>query len=280
MKTFRLEVKPKDHGAGLLSFLRDKCKGQQISVKALKRAIDEKKCTVNGRVEYFSTHHLSSGDRIELKFSDEKKSLGALSTLFEDESLLICNKPAGLVCTANMNAHHLIHRLDKETSGVLIFAKTDSMKEKMVELFVKRRIQKHYLAIVDGWISEEGKMDDFLVPKTSYDGGVIYTLSKKKAGKRAITLWKCLKKGNHASLALIEPITGRTHQIRVQFHAISHPILGDWQYAKEFVCLYRPMRHLLHSYQVNFIHPITHEKVEVTAELPQDFLDAKNALDL
>ncbi len=280
MKTFRLHVTSKDHGNGLLSFLRSKCKGQEISVKALKRAIDSKKCTVNGRVEYFSTHPLSVGDKVELKFLDEKKKVFPLIALYEDEALYICNKPAGVVCTPKISPYHLVHRLDKETSGVLIFAKTEAVKEKMVELFEKKEIKKFYLAIVDGLLADEGKLDHFLVPKISYDGGTIYAASKKKTGKRAITFWKCLKKGKEASLALIEPITGRTHQIRVQLQTISHPILGDWQYAQQFACSYRPARHLLHSYEMQFIHPLTQEKIVVSAELPQDFLDAQAALDL
>lgn len=281
MKTFKFNVTAKDHGLGLLSFLRDKCQGQQISVKAMKRAIDEKKCTINGRVEYFSTHSLSSGDYIELKFAEEKKQPRVLTPLFEDEFLLICNKPAGIICAPKISPYHLVHRLDKDTSGVLIFAKTLEIKEKMVELFIKKEIKKYYLAIVDGHLEEqEGKLEHFLVTKTSYDGGTLYAASKKKTGKRAVTLWKCLKKNNQASLILAQPITGRTHQIRVQFQTIFHSILGDWQYANYFACTYRPSRHLLHSYQVKFAHPITQKNMEITAELPQDFVDAQNKLDL
>jgi 23S rRNA-/tRNA-specific pseudouridylate synthase len=150
----------------------------------------------------------------------------------------------------------------------------------MVELFVKKEVQKQYFAIVDGLLEKEGRMEHFLVPKASYDGGTLFAPAKNKGGKRAITFWQCFKRGKDASLALVEPITGRTHQIRVQFNASSHPILGDWQYAQDFSCNYRPERHLLHSYQVNFIHPITNKKVKVIAELPQDFLDAQAALDL
>lgn len=280
MKTFRIQVTPKDHGMGLLSFLRDKCKWQQLSVKALKRAIDGKQCIVNGRVEFFSTHTLSTGDRIELRLGEEKKESGSLETLFEDEWLLICNKPAGLVCVPNIHKYPLVHRLDKETSGVLIFAKNPQMEEKMTALFAKRQVKKHYLAIVDGHLQENGKLDHFLVPKTSYEGAVLYAPSKKRNGKRAITFWRCLKTGDDASLVSIEPITGRTHQIRVQFDAIAHPVLGDWQYAKQFECSYRPARHLLHSARVQFVHPATEEKMDIAAPLPQDFLEAKAALSL
>ncbi|HSX12009.1 MAG TPA: RluA family pseudouridine synthase [Rhabdochlamydiaceae bacterium] len=280
MKTYRLQVTAKDHGMGLLSFLRDKCKGQQLSVKALKRAIDGKQCSVNGRVQFFSTHTLSTGDRIELRLSEEKRNPSSLQTLFEDDYLLICNKPAGLVCTPDINRYSLVHRLDKETSGVLIFAKESLVEEKMAALFAKRQMKKQYLAIVDGQLQDEGKLDHFLVPKTSFDGAVLYGLSKKKNGKRAITFWKCLERGADASLVSIEPITGRTHQIRVQFEVLGHPVLGDWHYAAQFQCSYRPVRHLLHSYQIQFVHPITGKNMDVIAPLPQDFLEAKTALNL
>lgn len=280
MKILSFTVTSKEQGMGLLSFLREKCKGETLSVKALKRAIDEKKCTVNGRVEYFSTHTLSVGDKVVLHISTEKKAVEKLTVLYEDSYLLICDKPAGLVVTPKISPHHLVHRLDKDTSGILIFAKTDEVKEKMIDLFAKREIQKCYLAIVDGILSDEGKMDDFLIEKTSYEGATLYAVSKKKEGKRAITFWKSIKKGKNATLALVEPVTGRTHQIRVQFHAIGHPILGDWQYAKEFSCFYRPSRQLLHSHRIKFLHPITQETLEVTAPLPKDFLDAQMILDL
>lgn len=265
---------------GLLSFLREKSRGEAISVKALKRCIDEKRCRVNGKVEYFSTHRLSTGDSVQLQIAREKKIHNEMKTLFEDEALLIVNKPAGLIVNNSLSSYELVHRLDKETSGVLIFAKNSLVKEKMVELFRNRLIRKSYIALVDGHLDEKGEMDHYLEEKSAYDGGILYGVSKKKEGKRAITFWKCLKKGVNSSLVLVEPLTGRTHQIRVQFNYTGHPILGDYQYGKEFICYYKPMRHLLHSYQVAFTHPLTEEMMQVEAELPQDILDAKLQLKL
>lgn len=273
-------VTPQEHGMGLLSFLREKNREESISVKALKRAIDGKQCLVNGKVEYFSTHRLSTGDSVQLRITSEKRAAEKISTLFEDEHLLIVNKPAGVVVNSKISSHELVHRLDKETSGILIFAKTVEVKEKMVALFTERLIHKFYLAIVDGHLDEEGQMDDYLVEKSSYDGGVLYGISKKKEGKRAITFWKRLKQGVKSSLALVEPVTGRTHQIRVQFNAIGHSILGDFQYGRTFSCYYKPERHLLHSHRVCFVHPITKENLQIEAPLPQDFLDAQLQLKL
>lgn len=285
---FKWRVSKKEAGMGLLQFLRENCSAAP-SVKAIKRAIDGKLCSVNNHIETFSSFALEEGDIVVLKeIAFEKKEGGKLKIpiLFEDKELLIVAKPAGLICDPKsiqsvFGQVELIHRLDKETSGVLILAKTRLAKEKMVACFKERTIAKLYLAIVDGAIvKDEGKIDNFLGKKLKLEGQTVYGSVEEKKGQRAITHWKCLNRGKSASIVCCEPYTGRTHQLRVHLSAMGHPILGDIQYAKKFICHYRPCRNLLHAYSVAFKHPTTGKQIKVIAPIPQDFKQALEALKL
>lgn len=267
----------------LLGFLRSKC-GHLASVKAIKRAIEGGLCTLNGKIERFSTHVLLEDDTIvfdtsHLQDKKEKKSF-EIAILYEDKELLVCNKPSGLVSenkafNAALPSYRgklqLIHRLDKETTGAILLAKTEEMREKMVALFVEKEVRKFYLALVDKEVKkEEGKIDNFLTKKNSYAGQSIW--GEGMRGLRAITLWKCLKRLKGISLLECEPITGRTHQLRVHLSSMGHPILGDYQYGKHFSSSLRPARMLLHAYRLIFSHPKTNKIISITAPIPKDFL--------
>ncbi len=257
----KFEVTSLEQGMKLLPFLRKHC-GDISSVKGLKRAIDTKGCRINGRLETISTRLLKKGDRIELELAEkiEKPLL-----LFEDEEICIYNKPPHLA--SEDVGGKLVHRLDKETSGALIVAKTEAARKKMVDLFLKRAVKKQYLAIVDGIVlKKEGKIVSTLVEKRT-PSGQIYSHSAR-GGKEAITHWRCLGTGEKASLILCEPITGRTHQIRVHMKEMGHPILGDMHYAKKLVSKLPARRHLLHAWKIAF------EEIEAVAPLPEDFLEA------
>ncbi len=279
-------VGKKEAGTRLLQFLREKCP-EAPSVKTLKRAIDGKLCTVNGRIETFSSRVLEENDAVVLSPAKLEKT-EKISVLYEDSELLIVNKPAGVISEIRSIKKYfqhikdlaLAHRLDKETSGVLILTKTASAKEKMLLVFKERGIRKLYLAIVDGEIEKknEGKIDNFLGKKYSYQGQAVYGATDEKHGERAITYWKCLAKSKTASIVSCEPYTGRTHQLRAHLSGMHHPILGDVQYGKKFVCPYKPQRNLLHAYRLVFKHPSTGKEVNIIAPIPADFKQALNAL--
>lgn len=285
-----------DVGKKLLAFLREKDAGKH-SVKLLKKAVDHKRCTVNKKVERFSSYVLAAKDLVELDLSnmEELKASHGFSckVLFEDEHLLIVDKPAGLVCEdALINAALpkyqrkllLIHRLDKETSGALMLAKSKKVKEAFIKLFRKKAVVKIYLALVDGKVvKKEGKIDNYLMKKGGYAGQSMWGSAPKdmKEGsgqEHAVTFWKREKAYQTATLLICQPITGRTHQLRVHLSEKGHPILGDFQYGKKFICPLRPKRHLLHAYILRFTHPITEKEVEIKAPLPQDFLEMINFL--
>lgn len=276
-KTFRFKVSSSDQGRGLLSFLRLHCV-EASSVKALKRAIEQKKCLINGKVETFSTHKLHVGDVVTVTLQP-KVPLPKISILYEDEALLLCNKPAGVVCDQKTFPLKgiLVHRLDKETSGLLMLAKKRAIFEVFVELFSSHQIEKSYLALVDGNLKpEKGKIESFLAKVHAYQGQTLY--GSKPHGQKALTYFEVLSYAEKASLVLCKPVTGRTHQLRVHLKEKGHPILGDHQYGKNFSCPFSPERHLLHAWKLTFPHPVTQKKIECTAPLPADFQAALKAL--
>ncbi len=285
-------VSKKQAGMRLLQFLRQNC-SEAPSVKAIKRAIDSKHCMINNRIETFSSYLLEENDVVVLKESAFKKTERLKSTplmiLYEDEELLIINKPAGIVCDASIKKSFpgvkgyldLVHRLDKETSGALILAKTPQAKKKMESLFKERAVHKLYLAIVDGvTANDEGTIDNFLGKKYSYQGQTVYGPTSENKGQRAITSWKCLNRGKSASVVCCEPLTGRTHQLRVHLSAMGHPILGDSQYGNKFICPLKPSRNLLHAYSLTFKHPSTGKMIKAIAPIPRDFKEALDELNI
>ncbi len=239
----------------LLEFLKNKYEGK-YSVKQLKKIIDSKGCFVGGKVVTISTRLVDPAEKIEIDPSVLTQSENEI--LYEDDQLVVCNKSVGVICEAKtFTPLILVHRLDKETSGVLILAKSLEAKKRMVALFKEKAVKKSYLAIVDGIPKKEvGKVDSPI------------------ENQEAVTHWKLLKKGKNASLLLCEPITGRTHQIRIHLAQIGHPILGDLVYGKKFHCRFPAQRHLLHAYSIFF------EKHKIIAQLPKDFLYAIKQLGL
>lgn len=281
---YEWRVTRKQAGMRLLQFLREMCP-QAPSVKALKRAIDSKYCRVNGVLRIFSSYALEENDCVALNPSAfDKVAVITWSILYEDDALLMINKPPGVVSTipalrenapCDIASFQLVHRLDKETSGVLMLSKTAQAHKHCLELFKKRKIEKTYLALVDGKVSkEEGTIDNYLGKKGSYEGQSLYGSVPSGKGQRAVTQWRCLARGKGVSLLCCQPLTGRTHQLRVHLAGMGYPILGDCQYAKRFNCPYTPSRNLLHSYSLCFPHPETGKRIQATAPIPLDFKEA------
>jgi len=276
---------PKENsGESLLQFLKRHCK-EAPSVKAIKRAIDHKFCTVNGSIQTFSSYQVQEKDVVALApCAFEEKELLHVVVLYEDADLRLIYKPSGLLSDIkdlHQSGLHLIHRLDKETSGVLLLAKTEKAKEQMLALFKERAIQKLYLAIVDGVVEkEEGTIENYLGKKSGYEGQTIYGAVPPSKGVKAVTHWKCLAKAKSASLLCCEPHTGRTHQLRVHLSEMGHPILGDSQYGKKFKSSFHSSRNLLHAYRLTFKHPRTGKLLKIVAPIPLDFKEALEALKL
>ncbi len=204
-----------------------------------------------------------------------------LEVLFRDKHIIILNKPAGLLsvpgrgddkqdcmlsrCQLEHPNACIVHRLDMPTSGIIIFALTKEIQRELSILFEKRLIQKHYIAKVHGVLREKkGTVNQPLItnwqqrPKQKID---------YKTGKPSTTNYKCLKiiDDNKNSLVKLEPVTGRSHQLRVHMSSLGHPILGDQLYGTP---LSRTASHrlLLHAQKISFTHPVTHSLIRINCE--------------
>lgn len=237
------------------------------------------------------------GDEIEVCFlltpeiSLEPQNI-PLDILFEDEHLIAVNKPANMVVHpapghpkntfVNALLFHcrnissvdpvrpgIVHRLDKDTSGILIAAKTAQAHSKLVELFSQRLVQKTYLSICVG-IPKEGLIDAPIKRHPIHRKEMAVCFEQ---GKEAKSICKVLKKNQNLSLVEVHLLTGRTHQIRVHLKHIGTPVLGDPVYGSPSANKkFNVSRQLLHAHQLHFIHPITHSPIHLNAPIPQDLL--------
>lgn len=284
------EVIPEESGNKLQQFLKNKLP-QTYSARAIKRAIEGNQCRVNGHVEKFASYTLGTGDIVQFEVLEQEKILVQFESkrvLYEDNVLIAYNKPSGIasddpqlltIVQRQLPFLKLIHRLDRDTTGILLFAKDAAFLEQMILLFRQRKVHKEYLAIVDGEPSRDsGTIENALGEIRRYQGQVVWGPVAKSKGLYAHTEWECLLRGKKAAFLRCIPTTGRTHQIRVHLSGIGHPILGDHQYGRQFVCAYQPRRCLLHAEKMTFRHPLTEEKLELDAELPADFQEAMEKL--
>lgn len=284
-------VSSEESGSKLLAFLVTHTKGE-YSARFLKECVNQHCCKINGRIETFSSTIVGKGDRVEFIIKKQNprslKSLDLKSILYEDEYLLIFNKPSAINCDEKgvlslfkdyLPSAILVHRLDRDTTGVLIIAKNKDVFLNLVDQFKEYAVQKTYLAIVDKIVKKErGVIENYLGKKQEYAGQTIWGSVDRSRGLYACTDWERIEKGENCSLIKCAPKTGRTHQLRVHLSEMGHPILGDFQYGKKFICSYHPHRYLLHAYSISFNHPVTLQRMEMTAPLPTDFFEAEDRL--
>lgn len=258
--------------------------------------IDQGSVLVNGHI-IKKREVPKEGDEIEVSFlltpeiSLEPQDI-PLDILYEDEYIIAVNKPANMVVhpapghpkdtfvnALLFHCRHLegtdslrpgiVHRLDKDTSGVLLAAKTTQAHAKLVELFSERRIQKYYLAVCVG-TPKEGLIDAAIKRHPIKRKEMAVNISE---GKEAKTICRLLGKNESLSLVELQLLTGRTHQIRVHLKHVGTPILGDSIYGsvnanKKF----EPPRQLLHAERVEFTHPITGISLSISAPIPKDLI--------
>jgi RluA family pseudouridine synthase len=225
------------------------------------------------------------GDWIEVAPPPATRMARGCEILFEDQWLLVVNKSPGITVEKEniercvRKESFLVHRIDKDTSGILLIAKDEQTQEILEGMFRDRKIQKTYLAIVDGRLERtHGTIRHSLKFKNRYHGQACWTATDERSGKEAHTEYRRLAVQKEASLVVLLPKTGRTHQLRVHMATIGHPILGDYRYADQFRCPLRPERQFLHAWKIAFIHPMTHQPVEWTALVPEDMGKAAKVL--
>jgi len=231
-----------------------------------------------------------------------------LRVIFEDEHLLVVDKPAGLVVhpaagnrdgtLVNALLHHcrgslsgiggvarpgIVHRIDKDTSGLLVVAKTDVAHEGLAKQFAAHSIDRRYLAIVSGVPkASEGTIDAPLARSAANRKKIAIVAGGR--GKRAVTHWKRLTVLSDAALAECRLETGRTHQVRVHMASIGHPLLGDSVYGgipKTHRRLLNDLdfhRQALHAAELGFVHPVTKRRLSFASAMPPDMQELFNAL--
>jgi len=285
---FRWVIDEQASGTKLQVFVREMLK-KKYSQRQVKEAISQNFCSVNGRKERFGGFIVGRGDLIEFDPQGLKKqafqwTFDTKCVLYEDEYLLAYNKPSG-VATQDLLAYlkrsvgklYLVHRLDKDTTGVLLLVKNQQVQPLIDKLFRDRLITKHYLAVVDGIVgSNNGVIESHFSLRKEYDGQKIWGSSKK--GRHAVTRWRVICRGNKESLVLCEPVTGRTHQIRIHMYEVGHPLIGDFQYGGPFKSSFYATTFLLHALSLSFIHPINGVNLKISAPLPKCFQDALTIL--
>lgn len=263
----------------LVDVILELCGGPESPIRSkkfVKRLIDGRRVKVRGAPATISTRKVHPGDTITVDATPFERR-AEITVLFEDPSLLVIDKPAHVTCTADdliskcphSHSLFLVHRLDKETSGVMILARTQSAKLDIEKQFQERKVHKKYIAMVKGIVEDEKGLIQNTIGKIGERGGQpIHGPLRPPEGKTAITSWTLLKTGEQFSSILCEPSTGRTHQLRVHLAGIGHPILGDKLYADTVDGL---DRHLLHALSIQFSHPITGTLLEFTSPLPSAF---------
>ena len=224
----------------------------------------------------------------------------SLKVVFEDEHLLVVDKPAGLVVhpaagnldgtLVNALLHHcggslsgiggvarpgIVHRIDKDTSGLLVVAKSDVAHEGLAKQFAAHSIDRRYLAIVNGVPgSAQGKIDAPLARSAANRKKI--AIVEGSRGKRAVTHWRRLQPLRDAALVECRLETGRTHQVRVHMASIGHPLLGDPVYGRnrpehrELLNRLNFKRQALHAAHLGFVHPITSAALSFSSEIPDD----------
>jgi len=297
---YTFSVEREASGKRLDVFLKERL--SELSRSRIKNLIEEGKVLVNCKKSK-SSYKVKPGDVISIEIPPEKElelspSDVPFEIIFEDEDIAVINKPAGVVVHPAPGHYEdtlvhglikrlrnlsgiggkirpgIVHRLDKDTSGIMLVAKNDRAHKTLSEAFKNRLIKKTYFAIVYKVPErKKGKIETFI--------GRHPVHRKKMAvlpqGREAITEYSVIETLYRSSLVELKPFTGRTHQLRVHMSHIGHPILGDPVYGGLKHDLPKAPRLMLHAGRITFFHPIKKEMFSFEAPFPEDF---KNYLEV
>ncbi len=262
----------------LMEFLLDNIQGK--SRNNIKSLLKYKQVRVNGSIQSQFNYRLNIGDTVEIgKYRTDED----LDIIYEDDYLIAINKPANVLSVRNNKGEysaismilrylkkstinpnvHVLHRLDKATSGVFIVAKDEKVQKQMQANWNEIVAFRGYYAIVEGEVPKSGRIESNLVE--NQEG---FVFSTQGEGKHAITNYKVMKRNRGYSLMDINIETGRKNQIRVHMKELGHPVVGDMKYGNKSKLL---SRLALHSYRLVFIHPITNKRIDLRCDMPKEF---------
>jgi 23S rRNA pseudouridine1911/1915/1917 synthase len=280
----------------------------------LQRLIEDEEVLINGK-PVKASYKLRAGDEIEVELSAPPAASFTpeaipLEIIFEDDSLIVVNKPAGLVVhpaagihsgtLANALAYHfqklstrageirpgIVHRLDKDTSGLMVVAKNEATHENLADQFRAREVFKSYVALVHGVVKQEsGRIEQPIArdPRTRIRMAVV------AAGRGALSLYRVRRRFKSFTLLDVELKTGRTHQIRVHLSWLKHPVVGDEVYGggrdktvldvRLRAAIRKLRRQFLHAERLGFRHPTSGESLQFVAPLPEGLANLLAELD-
>ncbi|MEP6901794.1 MAG: RluA family pseudouridine synthase [Actinomycetota bacterium] len=303
--TFTTEAE--NTGQRLDAYLVEKIEGRSRS--RLQKLIDDGDVLVNEK-QSKSSYKLRAGDEIEVELTElpavtfEPENI-PLDIVFEDEYLAVINKKAGMVVhpgagissgtLANAIASHfkfqitdsktqnrvgIVHRLDKDTSGLIVVAKSEETHEALSEQFREREVFKSYIALVHGEMEQNAGEISAAIAREKHNRT---KMAVRAHGRKALSLWKVKKRFEKFTLLAVEIKTGRTHQIRVHLASVNHPVVGDETYNSGRDKTVRDLdvrqaitnlnRFFLHSEKLSFTHPVSRERLNFTAPLPTELTE-------
>ncbi|NOR75319.1 MAG: RluA family pseudouridine synthase [Draconibacterium sp.] len=256
----------------------------------IKFILGNKQVLIDGQVISQFNHPLIPGQKIEISKEriELNKKIRSYDIIYEDDEIIVVDKQAGLLSISTAkekratvysllsnyvkqqhidNKIFIVHRLDRETSGLMLFAKNEEVKYHIQELWNSTVLERSYIAVVEGTVEKpEGVITSFLVEGKTFK---VHSTQDSKRGKKAVTNYKTLKKNKDYTLLKVNLETGRKNQIRVHMYDIGHAIIGD----KKYGAVSSPIKRLgLHAQQLAFIHPISGKKLFFETKIPSSFL--------
>lgn len=276
----------------------------ELTRSYIKKLIDDGNILIDKHSVKKSGYRLKGTEKIVVNIpNDRELEVVAenipLDIVYEDAHLVIINKDAGVVVhpaqgnytgtLVNAIMYHIkdlstingvirpgiVHRLDKDTTGLIIIAKNDTTHLKLTDMFKNKEIEKKYICICKGRFKDKTGRIENNIGRDKKDRKKMTVVFRD--GKKAITNYKVIDENLDFSLVEIGLETGRTHQIRVHMKSLNHPIVGDKTYGKSSDY---PARQMLHAYSLSFIHPITGNRIQVLGDLKDDFKSVAKRLKL
>lgn len=284
----------------------------------LQKLVKEGSVLVNGRTVK-SSYDIQKGDLISVRVPvlEESKIVPEdipIDIVYEDDYLMLINKPYDMVVhpagrhhcgtVVNALAFHcqnlsqvngplkagIVHRLDRDTSGIMLTIKSDAVHSHIAMQFEKRSVKKEYLAVVEGELMFDS--DEISLPIARHIIDSQKMAVRHDIGKEAVSIYEVIERFRGYTLVKVMPKTGRTHQIRVHMRAIGHPVVADFMYSSQESCYLSDLlqkkreegelpiidRQALHAHRIEFFHPIHNKKMEFEVDLPDDISALVNTL--